>query len=134
MVMMGVKLHLEFVNTGFLSTMKGNLHLFAHSINFPAIIFQINDPPQNRPCCFSLWRRSAILWAIRGSVAAGAVVDDQIDLDLVFLGFVYDLGRVLDHLRIQHAGDHFVEGRGSMSQEQICLLYVSAFAETLPGL
>ena len=45
----------------------------------------------------------------QGGVAAGAIVDDQIDLDLVLLDLVYDLGRVLDHLRIQHAADHFVE-------------------------
>ena len=48
----------------------------------------------------------------QGGVAAGAVVDDEIDLDLVLYGLVYDLCRVLDHLRIQHAGDHLVEREG----------------------
>jgi len=37
----------------------------------------------------------------QAGVAAGAVVDDQADLDFVLLGLVYDLGRVLDHLRIR---------------------------------
>ncbi len=46
----------------------------------------------------------------QGGAASGAVVDDQADLDLVFLGLVYDPGRVLDHLRIEHAGDQLVEG------------------------
>ena len=44
----------------------------------------------------------------QGGVAAGAVVDDEVDLDLVLYGLVHDFCRVLDHLRIQHAGDHFV--------------------------
>jgi len=45
----------------------------------------------------------------QGGVAAGSVVDDEIDLDLILLGLVHDFGRVLDHLRIQHAQDHFVK-------------------------
>ena len=48
----------------------------------------------------------------QGGVAAGAVVDDDIHLDLILLGLVYDLGRVLDHFRIQHARDHFIEREG----------------------
>ena len=52
------------------------------------------------------------LFGDQGGVAAGAVVDDEIDLDLVLYGLVHDFGRVLDHLRIQHAGDHFVEREG----------------------
>ena len=48
----------------------------------------------------------------QGGVAAGAVVDDEVDLDLVLYGLVYDFGRVLDHLRIQHPRDHFVEWEG----------------------
>ena len=48
----------------------------------------------------------------QGGVAAGAVVDDEVHLDLVLYGFVYDFCRVLDHLRIQHARGHFVEGEG----------------------
>jgi hypothetical protein len=46
----------------------------------------------------------------QGGVAAGAVVDDEVDLYLVLLGLVYYFRRVLDHLRIQHARNHFVEG------------------------
>ena len=49
------------------------------------------------------------LFGDQGGVASGAVIDDQVDLDLVFWGLVYNLGRVLDHLRIQHARNHFVE-------------------------
>ena len=45
----------------------------------------------------------------QGRVAAGAVVDDEIDLDLVLYCLVYDFCRVLDHLGIQHPRDHFVE-------------------------
>ena len=52
-------------------------------------------------------------------VAPGAVFDDEVDLDLVLYGFVHDFCRVLNHLRIQHARDHFSEGEGIMSQEQI---------------
>ena len=47
----------------------------------------------------------------QGGVAAGAVVDEEIDLDLVLDSLVHDFGRVLDHLRIQHAGDHSVNGK-----------------------
>ena len=47
----------------------------------------------------------------QGGVSAGAVVDDQVDLDLVLYGLVYDFRRIFDHLRIQHARDHFVEGK-----------------------
>jgi len=54
----------------------------------------------------------------QGGVSAGAVVNDQVDLDLVLLGFVHDLGRVFDHLRIKHARDHFVEWDDYMSQEE----------------
>ena len=45
-------------------------------------------------------------------VAAGAVVDDEVYLDLVLFGLIYDFGRVLDHLRIKHSRDHFVEWEG----------------------
>ncbi len=46
--------------------------------------------------------------------SAGSVVDDQIDLGPVLPGRIYALGRVLDHLRIKHFGDNFVE-RKSLS-------------------
>jgi hypothetical protein len=48
----------------------------------------------------------------QGGVASGAVVGDQVDLNLVLLGLVHDFGRVLDHLGVQHAGDQFVEREG----------------------
>ena len=48
----------------------------------------------------------------QGGVAAGAVVDNEVHLDLVFYGLVHDLNGILDHLRIQHAADHFVEREG----------------------
>ena len=48
----------------------------------------------------------------QGGVTPGAVVDDEIDLAHGLYGFVHDFCRVLDHLRIQHAGDHFVEWEG----------------------
>ena len=35
----------------------------------------------------------------QGGVAAGAVVDDEIYLDLVLYGLVHDLNGILDHLR-----------------------------------
>ena len=50
-------------------------------------------------------------------IASGAVID-EVDPGLVLYGLVYDLGRAIDHLRIQHAGTHFVERNGLMSQEQ----------------
>ena len=45
----------------------------------------------------------------QGGIAAGAVVDDEVDQDLVLYGLVYDLRDVLNHLWIQHARDHFIE-------------------------
>ncbi len=45
-------------------------------------------------------------------VAAGAVVDSEIHLDLVFYGLIHDSGGILDHFRIQHAIDHFVKREG----------------------
>ena len=46
----------------------------------------------------------------QGAVAARAVVDDEGYLDLVLYGLNHDPGGILDHLRIQHARDHFVKG------------------------
>jgi len=48
----------------------------------------------------------------QGGVAAGAVVDNEVHPDLVFYGLVHDLYGILDHLRIQHAADHFVKREG----------------------
>ena len=36
-----------------------------------------------------------VLFCDQGGIAAGAVVDDQVDLDLVLDGFVHDFSRVL---------------------------------------
>ncbi len=48
----------------------------------------------------------------QGGVAAGAVVDNQVNLDLVLHGLVHDFSGILDHLRVQHAADHFVKREG----------------------
>ncbi len=48
----------------------------------------------------------------QGGVAAGLIVDDQVHPEAFIQGRVYDLGRVLDHLRIQHIGAQFVEREG----------------------
>jgi hypothetical protein len=53
----------------------------------------------------------------QGGVAAGLVVDDEIDLDLLLYGLVHDFCLVFDHLRIQYAADHFVKREGFMSQK-----------------
>ncbi len=45
-------------------------------------------------CSFPKWSLSAIFWAIRGAVAAGAVVDNEVHLDLVFYSLVYDLNGI----------------------------------------
>ena len=45
-------------------------------------------------------------------VAAGAVVYDEIHMDLILYGLVYDFWCVLHHLRIQHAGDQFLKREG----------------------
>jgi hypothetical protein len=47
-----------------------------------------------------------------GSVATGAVVDAQVDPDLVRHSLGYDFCRILDHLQIRHARDHFVKREG----------------------
>ena len=59
------------------------------------------------------------LFGDQGVFVAGAVVDDEIHLDLVLYGFVYDFGRVLYHLQIQHTGKHFVKREYFMSQKQV---------------
>jgi hypothetical protein len=48
----------------------------------------------------------------QGGVAVGAVIDDEVNLDLVLCALVYDCCRVLDHLRIRHPTDHFVKREG----------------------
>jgi hypothetical protein len=48
------------------------------------------------------------LFGDQGGVVAGAVVDDEIDLDFIFCGLVYNLGRILDHLWIQT--NYFLKG------------------------
>jgi hypothetical protein len=52
--MMKVKVHQEYVDTGFPCTMQANLHLFAHSINFPAFksINRIKTVPVGSPVDF----------------------------------------------------------------------------------
>ena len=40
-------------------------------------------------------------------VAAGAVVDNEVHLDLVFYSLVHDLNGILDHLRVEHKSVNF---------------------------
>jgi len=54
-----------------------------------------------------------------GGVAAGLVIDEEVDPIPIIQGLVDDLCHVLDHLWIQHARDHLVEWEALMSQEQI---------------
>jgi len=68
------------------------------------------EKASEQPLLLFLMEPAGDLLGNQGGVAAGAVVDDEIDLDLVLLGLVHDICRVLDHLRIQHSGNHFVEG------------------------
>ena len=44
---------------------------------------------------------------IQGRGGEGAVIDDKIDLNLVFYGLDYDFGFIFDHLRNKHSGNHF---------------------------
>ncbi len=48
----------------------------------------------------------------QGGATPGAVVDDEVYLDLVFYSLVHDLTGILDHLRVQHAIDHLVKREG----------------------
>ena len=48
----------------------------------------------------------------QGGVAACAVVNDEIHTYFILYDFVHDLNGIFDHLRIQHAGNHFVEWEG----------------------
>jgi hypothetical protein len=48
------------------------------------------------------------LFGDQGVFVAGAVVDDEIYLDFIFSGLVYNLGRILDHLWIQT--NYFLKG------------------------
>ena len=48
----------------------------------------------------------------QGRVTAGSVVDDEVHLDFVLYRLIKDFCRILDHLRIQHARNHFVEREG----------------------
>ena len=48
----------------------------------------------------------------QGGVAAGAIVDNKVHLDLVFYSLVHDLNGIHDHLRVKHAADHFVKREG----------------------
>ena len=59
-----------------------------------------------QPLLLFLMEPAGDLLGDQGSIAAGAVVDDEVDLDLVLYGLIHDFGRVLDPLQIQHAGDH----------------------------
>jgi len=48
----------------------------------------------------------------QGGVAVGPVIDNEVHRDLVFYSLVHDFNGILDHLRIQHAIDHFVKREG----------------------
>ena len=43
----------------------------------------------------------------QGGVAADAVVDNQVHLDLAFYRLVHDLNEILDHLRVEHKSVNF---------------------------
>lgn len=45
----------------------------------------------------------------QGGIAASPFIDDEVHLDLVLYRLAYDFCRVLDHFRVQHARDHFIE-------------------------
>jgi hypothetical protein len=67
------------------------------------------QPGSKQPLLFFRKEPFGNLLYDQGGVAADSVVDDEIDLEFVLLGLVHDFGRVLDHLRIQHARGHSVE-------------------------
>ena len=48
----------------------------------------------------------------QGRVAAGTVVDNEVHSARIFCRLVHDPCGVLDHLRVQHAGDHFLKREG----------------------
>ena len=54
----------------------------------------------------------------QGRGGEGAVIDDEIDLTLVFYGLDYDFGFIFDYLRNKDSGNHFSKRKGLMSQEQ----------------
>jgi len=60
----------------------------------------------------------------QGGVAAGPVVDDQVGLNLVLYGLVYDFCRVLDHLRISPASCRFFNAKNVDKKIYICYLTI----------
>ena len=58
-----------------------------------------------------------------GGVAAGAVVDNEIYTNIILHGFIHNSGRVLDHLRVQHAADHLRTVKADVFSGLICESY-----------
>jgi hypothetical protein len=48
----------------------------------------------------------------QAGVAAGAVVYNEVHLDLILYGLIHNQNGIFDHFRVQHAGDHFVKREG----------------------
>jgi len=61
----------------------------------------------------------------QGSVAAGAVFDDEIHPDFVFCGLLYDFSLSSIISEFQHARDHFVEREGGGTLPKV--LKISSF-------
>ena len=83
--------------------------------------YRKNSSPQLRgsiqPLLFFRVEPVGDLLGDQEGVAAGAVVDDETNLDLVLYAFVHDFLRVLDPFRIQHPREHFLKKGRTLAQD-----------------